>query len=145
MARTLINNGTIISAEGRFEGYIIIEGDTIAEVAKGRYDSHFDGTIVDARGKYIMPGVIDTHVHFREPGLTEKADWTSESIAAVAGGVTTVFDMPNTKPVTVHWTMLNAKPTLQPKRVMSITPYFWEQQTTILKTSSVLTPRPYAE
>ncbi len=101
MARTLINNGTIISAEGRFEGYIIIEGDTIAEVAKGRYDSHFDGTIVDARGKYIMPGVIDTHVHFREPGLTEKADWTSESIAAVAGGVTTVFDMPNTKPVTV--------------------------------------------
>lgn len=101
MARTLINNGTIIAAEGCYEGYVIFEGDTITEVAQGRYDGYFDGTTIDAKGKYVMPGAIDAHVHFREPGLTEKADWSTESMAAVAGGVTTVFDMPNTKPVTV--------------------------------------------
>ncbi len=101
MAKTLINNGTIISAEGCYEGYVIFEGDTIIEVTKGRYTEYFEGTTIDARGKLIMPGAIDAHVHFREPGLTEKADWRSESEAAVAGGVTTVFDMPNTKPVTV--------------------------------------------
>ena len=101
MAKTLINNGTIISADGCYEGYLIFEGDTIIEVAKGRFDGYFDGTTIDAKGKFIMPGAIDTHVHFREPGLTEKADWKTESEAAVAGGVTTVFDMPNTKPLTI--------------------------------------------
>ena len=101
MARTLINNGTILSAEGCFAGYVIFEGDTIRQVGQGRYTESFDGTVVDARGKYVMPGVIDTHVHFREPGLTHKADWASESAAAAAGGVTSVFDMPNTNPVTV--------------------------------------------
>lgn len=101
MARTLINNGTILSAEGCFAGYVIFEGDTIRQVGQGNYTEPFDGTVVDARGKYVMPGVIDAHVHFREPGLTHKADWASESAAAAAGGVTSVFDMPNTNPVTV--------------------------------------------
>ena len=101
MAATLINNGTILAADGCFEGYVIFRGDTITEIGRGRYTERFEGEVVDAAGRYVMPGVIDAHVHFREPGLTEKADWASESAAAVAGGVTSVFDMPNTKPVTV--------------------------------------------
>ena len=101
MAKTLINNGTILAAEGCYAGYVIFEGDTICEVGQGAYTERFDGTVINAEGKYVMPGVIDAHVHFREPGLTHKADWASESAAAAAGGVTTVFDMPNTNPVTV--------------------------------------------
>ncbi|MBO5758824.1 MAG: dihydroorotase [Rikenellaceae bacterium] len=101
MARTLINNGTILAAEGCYAGYVIFEGDTICEVGQGAYTERFDGTVINAAGKYVMPGVIDAHVHFREPGLTHKADWASESAAAAAGGVTSVFDMPNTNPVTV--------------------------------------------
>ncbi len=101
MARTLINNGTILSAESCSLGYVIFEGDTIVEVGQGVYAERFDGTVVDASGRYVMPGVIDAHVHFREPGLTDKANWASESAAAASGGVTSVFDMPNTNPVTV--------------------------------------------
>ena len=64
---------------------------------------------MDAAGSYVLPGVIDTHVHFREPGLTHKADMASESRAAAAGGVTSYFDMPNTSPATVTLDALHDK------------------------------------
>lgn len=65
--------------------------------------------IFDASGCYVLPGIIDTHVHFRDPGFPEKADFASESRAALAGGVTSVIDMPNNKPQTVHLSELEAK------------------------------------
>lgn len=99
--RTIIENGTIVN-EGRvFKGSLVIEDETIAaiiegeETPRGSYDKK-----VDATGCFVLPGVIDEHVHFREPGLTRKADIESESRAAAWGGVTTYFDMPNTKPQT---------------------------------------------
>lgn len=99
--RTIIENGTIVN-EGRvFRGSLVIENDRILQVAageqppRGSYDER-----VDATGCLVIPGVIDEHVHFREPGLTRKADIASESRAAAWGGVTTYFDMPNTKPQT---------------------------------------------
>ena len=107
--RTLIQGGTIVNEGEVFAGSVIIEGETISRIIKGNDilkgassdipEGSYD-KIIDASGCFIIPGVIDDHVHFREPGLTEKADIDSESIAAAAGGVTTYFDMPNTVPQT---------------------------------------------
>lgn len=100
--RTLIKGGRIVN-EGRvFEGAIVIDDEKIVDVIEGRnvpQDSSY-ASVVDAKGCYVLPGIIDTHVHFREPGMTEKADIESESRAAAAGGVTSYFDMPNTVPQT---------------------------------------------
>ena len=97
----LIFGGKIVN-EGRvFDGSIIIENDRISEIKEGTetprgiYDN-----VVDATGCFVLPGVIDEHVHFREPGLTAKADIESESRAAAYGGVTSYFEMPNTIPQT---------------------------------------------
>ena len=107
--RTVIRDGHIVN-EGRvFEGDIVIEDGSIVSVSKTSDrrrtgdlppDSHQPETVIDARGCYVLPGVIDSHVHFREPGLTDKADIRSESHAAAAGGVTSYFDMPNCVPTT---------------------------------------------
>lgn len=96
----ILDNALIINENRRWHGYVAIEGDTITEVGEGRYTGN-DPYIINLGGKLLMPGVIDTHVHFREPGLTSKADIASESRAAAAGGVTSYFDMPNCKPPTV--------------------------------------------
>lgn len=100
--RTLIKGGRIVN-EGRvFEGAIVIDDTKIVDVIEGRnvpQDSSY-ASVVDAKGCYVLPGIIDTHVHFREPGMTEKADIESESRAAAAGGVTSYFEMPNTVPQT---------------------------------------------
>ena len=99
--RTIIEHGTIVNEGKSFQGSLIIDDDHIENVIVGEttpcgsYDHH-----VDATGCLVLPGIIDEHVHFREPGLTEKADIESESRAAAWGGVTTFFDMPNTKPAT---------------------------------------------
>jgi dihydroorotase len=101
MKRTYIKGATIVNEGRTFPGALVIEGEYIAEVL-GADDvpaKPCDVTI-DARGCYVLPGVIDDHVHFRDPGLTHKADVESESRAAAAGGVTSVMDMPNTKPQT---------------------------------------------
>jgi len=86
-------------------GWLTAEGDTITGVGEGNPESGLldrdDVTKVDAAGRLLMPGVIDTHVHFRDPGLTHKGDIATESAAAVAGGVTSYLEMPNTKPPTV--------------------------------------------
>ena len=86
----------------RFVGSLLIENHHIEEIIEGAdiMPEIPADEIVDATGCYLLPGVIDDHVHFRDPGLTHKADMHSESRAAAAGGVTTVFDMPNTIPQT---------------------------------------------
>lgn len=95
-----IVNALIVN-EGRvFRGSLKIDGTVLAEVASEGDDFVAEGEVVDAQGCYVLPGVIDEHVHFREPGLTQKADIRNESRAAAAGGVTTFFDMPNTVPQT---------------------------------------------
>ena len=100
--RTLIKGGRIVNEGRTFEGAIVIENKRIVDVIDGKdipQESSFT-SVVDAKGCYVLPGIIDTHVHFREPGMTEKADIESESRAAAAGGVTSYFEMPNTVPQT---------------------------------------------
>lgn len=97
---TLIINATLVNEGRTFSGALLIEGDRIAEVFDANVPLPEADNIIDATGCYLLPGVIDCHVHLRDPGLTHKADVTSESRAAIAGGVTTVFDMPNTVPQT---------------------------------------------
>lgn len=100
--RRLYHNAIIVNEGREFPGYVITDGDIIAEVGEGSAPpAGPECEMVDCRGGLLMPGAIDTHVHFREPGLTEKADIASESRAALAGGVTSYIEMPNTKPPTV--------------------------------------------
>ena len=104
----LVKGGRIVN-EGRiFDGNVVIEDGNIIDITKEQPESSFD-EIIDASGCYVLPGVIDDHVHFRDPGLTEKADIESESRAAAAGGVTSYFDMPNCKPQTTTLEALNDK------------------------------------
>lgn len=104
MKSTLFTNGLIFNDGFRFIGTIQVCDGLIENVNYGRIslkDVDQDAyNIVDCEGKMVFPGVIDEHVHFRDPGLTEKGDLFSESRAAVAGGVTSFFDMPNTRPAT---------------------------------------------
>ncbi len=94
--RTLIRGGKIVNEGHTVSGDIIIEDDLI-----GSPDSDVsEATVIDATGCYILPGIIDTHVHFREPGLTHKACIETESRAAAYGGVTSYLEMPNTNPQT---------------------------------------------
>ena len=102
----------IVNEGSHFVGSIIIDGEFIETVIPGELPGHIAGTaqrMVDAKGKWILPGVIDDQVHFREPGLTHKAEIATESIAAVAGGVTSFMDMPNTLPQTTSLEALEWK------------------------------------
>ena len=107
--KTVIENATIVNEEQSFKGSLLIEDDRIADIAPGR-EIHAEGAVrVDAEGMLLMPGVIDDHVHFREPGLTRKATMHTESMAAAAGGVTSVLDMPNVVPQTVTLELLQER------------------------------------
>lgn len=107
MKTILIVNANIVN-EGRvFQGDVLIKGQFIESIGQA-----FSGTpdvVIDAQGKYLLPGVIDDQVHFREPGLTQKATIYSESRAAVAGGVTSFMEMPNTKPPVFTQALLQDK------------------------------------
>lgn len=96
----LICNGKVVSSRGINQFDIRIKDSRIIEIGTALKPIS-EEQIIDATDKFIFPGLIDTHVHFREPGYAHKATWKTESAAAVAGGVTTVFDMPNTKPPTL--------------------------------------------
>jgi len=103
--KTLLYNALIVNDGETYKGYLTINGDTIETTGTGDPEVQLmqspEYHTIDCDGDMIMPGVIDTHVHFRDPGLTAKGDITTESRAAVAGGVTSYIDMPNTKPATV--------------------------------------------
>lgn len=108
--RTIIQNATIVNEGRQFVGSVVLEDDFIQEVIEGGVDSTqtYD-TVIDATGLYLLPGVIDDHVHMREPGLTHKADIASESRTAAAGGVTSYMEMPNTIPQTTSIELLEEK------------------------------------
>lgn len=102
--KKLIHNAKIVNEGRQFKGAVLIEDDRIAAIYEGDSPSFSidpsSFTSIDADGALLLPGIIDTHVHFREPGMTHKADIESESRAALAGGVTSVLDMPNVNPPT---------------------------------------------
>ena len=110
MNRTLIKNATVINEGRTFTGSVLIEGDKISAVYEGPIPAESgDATVIDATGKYLLPGAIDDQVHFREPGLTHKGDIAEGSRAAAAGGVTSFMDMPNVVPPTTTLKRLEEK------------------------------------
>lgn len=110
MKRIYIKNAVLVNEGQQIKGSIVIENEQIAEILiAGQEPSAPCHEVIDAEGCYLLPGAIDGHVHFREPGLTQKADITSESRAAAAGGVTSIMDMPNTSPQTTTIQALNEK------------------------------------
>ncbi|NUM50878.1 MAG: dihydroorotase [Flavobacteriales bacterium] len=106
--RTLIKNAKIINEGKIFTGDVLIENGIISKIAGTLIFSENIHTI-DATGKYLLPGIIDTHVHFRQPGFTNKGDIETESRAAVAGGITSYFEMPNTNPNALTQFLLQQK------------------------------------
>lgn len=109
MMRTLIKNGTIVNEGRSFLGDLVVDGEQIEEIYEGKAPRGIYDQVIDASGCFVLPGVIDDHVHFREPGLTRKADIESESRAAAFGGVTSYFEMPNTNPQTTTLEALEDK------------------------------------
>ena len=108
--RTLISNPTIVNNGEQFQGSIVINDGKIVEILRGNELPRAEcDEIIEGTGLYLIPGVIDDHVHFREPGLTHKATMASESRAAAAGGVTSFMEMPNTSPQTTTIEALKEK------------------------------------
>ncbi|MCB9262106.1 MAG: dihydroorotase [Flavobacteriales bacterium] len=103
----LIKNATIINEHRRMEGDVLVKDGIIEKIAQSI--SHPTATIIEAEGQWLLPGVIDDQVHFREPGLTHKANIYTEAKAAVAGGITSFMEMPNTKPQAVTQELLEQK------------------------------------
>lgn len=107
--RILIQNGTIVNEGRTWVGDLVVDGEAITEIYEGMAPRGTYDEVVEASGCFVLPGVIDDHVHFREPGLTHKADIGSESRAAAYGGVTSYFEMPNTNPQTTTLEALEEK------------------------------------
>ncbi|MFH9619056.1 dihydroorotase family protein [Streptomyces pratensis] len=110
-ADLVVEGGRLVTPEGVRDGAVVIrDGRVDALVAPG--DPLPSGPRLDARGRYVLPGLIDSHVHFRTPGLEHKETWEHGSRAALAGGVTTVLDMPNTRPPSLDAKSMRAKAAL---------------------------------
>ena len=108
--RTWIHHATIVNEGRKFVGSVVIENEKIAEILEnGQTPASPCDKEIDATGCYLLPGVIDDHVHFRDPGLTHKADMATETAAAAAGGVTSFMDMPNCNPQTTTLEALDNK------------------------------------
>ncbi|HPW98104.1 MAG TPA: dihydroorotase [Flavobacterium sp.] len=109
MNTTLIKNAKIVNEGEIFEGDVLIENEYIVEIAQSISPKSANCKIIDAEGNYLIPGAIDDQVHFREPGLTHKGDIESESRAAVAGGITSFIEQPNTLPNAITQELLEDK------------------------------------
>ncbi|MCZ8286421.1 MAG: dihydroorotase, partial [Bacteroidia bacterium] len=107
MQTLLIKNATLINEDESFVSDVLIEGDLITQI--DRTITHDTARVIDAEGLILIPGAIDDQVHFREPGLTHKGEIYTEAKAAVAGGITSFMEMPNTNPQTVTLTELEKK------------------------------------
>jgi dihydroorotase len=109
MNSILIKNAKIVNEGQIFEGDVLIENELIVEIAAQISPKSSATNIIDAEGNYLLPGVIDDQVHFREPGLTHKGDIESESRAAIAGGITSFIEQPNTVPNAITQELLEDK------------------------------------
>ena len=105
----LIKNARLVNEGRSYEADVLLSGGRIERIDDSISPKNNTVQIVDGGGKLLIPGVIDTQVHFREPGLTHKADLTTESMAAVAGGVTSYVEQPNTVPAATTLELLEAK------------------------------------
>ncbi|CAA0151506.1 dihydroorotase [Tenacibaculum maritimum] len=108
MNNYLIKNATIVNENSTFIGDVLIENEWISKISKSITPSE-NSTVINAEGKYLIPGMIDDQVHFREPGLTHKANIATESKAAIAGGITSFIEMPNTVPQATTQKLLEDK------------------------------------
>ena len=120
---TLIKNAKIINEGEILERDLLIEGEYISKIEKNiSVNNHH---LVDAKENYLIPGIIDDQVHFREPGLTHKATIFSESRAAVAGGITSYMEMPNTNPQTLTQELLKEKIEIAKKNSLANFSFFF--------------------
>ena len=127
MAKILIKNGTLISEGKKQKAHLLISNGVIEKIVDFDKENEIDinsiDQIIDASGKLVIPGIIDDQVHFREPGLTHKADIFTESRAAVAGGVTSFMDLPNVKPPSTTTTVCSERsPWRLPHRIKMASP-----------------------
>lgn len=109
MKKILIKNARIVNENTITEGDVLLEGERIAKIDTTISQPDGDTQLIDAEGKFLIPGAIDDQVHFREPGLTHKATIASESRAAIAGGITSFIEQPNTKPPATTLELLEQK------------------------------------
>ena len=116
----LIKNAKIVNEGKVTEGDILIEGEFIKEVSTSISAKSADVVVFDVEGNYVFPGAIDDQVHFREPGLTHKANIETESKAALAGGITSFIEMPNTNPQTTTVEKLEEKFEIRPMRTIHL-------------------------
>ncbi|MDR2965431.1 MAG: allantoinase AllB [Treponema sp.] len=105
----ILRNGTLVTSKETYKSDIGVKNGKIAFIGKIQSDTNNNSTNIDMSGLYILPGIIDAHVHFREPGLTHKEDFITGSMAAAAGGITFIADMPNTIPPTFSVNEFNKK------------------------------------
>ena len=108
MSSTLIVNARLVNEGREFDADLRIEDGRIARIDT-QIAARPEERVIEAGGRWLLPGMIDDQVHFREPGLTHKGDIATESAAAVAGGLTSFMDMPNTSPPTLDAAALEAK------------------------------------
>ena len=120
--KKLIKNATLVNENKVFESDVLIDGQFIAKIDRDISDS--EAKVINAEGRYLMPGVIDDQVHFREPGLTHKAEIYTESKAAVAGGITSFMEMPNTVPNTLTQELLEDKYQIAKERSLANYSFF---------------------
>lgn len=109
MKLLLIKNAKLVNEGEIYQANLIVKNGLIDSIHRDTIPEHTEAEVIDARGLYLLPGVIDDQVHFREPGLTHKGDLASESMAAAAGGVTSYMEMPNTNPQTITLEELEKK------------------------------------
>jgi len=132
MNNYLILNARIVNQGTINRGFVLVRGGIIRAVAPGEPEVDSDqAEVINAGGKCLIPGVIDDHVHFREPGLTHKAEIATESRAAVAGGVTSYMEMPNTNPRPLPLRNWKRNMTVQLKPPWPIIHFTWEPPMTI--------------
>ena len=116
----LIQNATIVLPDRMVVGDLRVSGGKISNIAEGGgLDSRDDESVINATGLHLLPGAIDPHVHFREPGHSQKEDLESGSRAAVAGGVTSFLDMPNNTPNSTNRATLERKIALASKKAVN--------------------------
>ncbi len=124
MGKILIKQATIVNDGEKYVSDILINNERIEKIASEIAIYNQNIKIIDAEGRYLFPGMIDDHVHFREPGLTHKADIFTETKAAVAGGITSYMEMPNTEPNTLTQELLEEKYIIASKKSIANYSFF---------------------
>ena len=132
MSSILITNAKIVNEGKIVEGDVLVKNEYIEKI-DGSIDGSQAKKVIDAEGKYLMPGLIDDQVHFREPGLTHKANIYTESRAAVSGGITSFMEMPNTVPNALTQELLADKYAIGAKDSLANYSFLWALQMIISK------------